>query len=181
MSFISEGRTSDSPYIEMIWNGPYFDAEMGNYIDEQFNNLGAILLGRVTYQMFAGYWPTQGVKDAPEFAARMNSTPKLVFSRTLEHVNDWSNSRLIKDNIVEEIQALKQQDNKNMVIDGSSGLIHSFTNLGLIDEYRIRLHPVVLGAGLPLFKDIKSTLNLKLVDTKIFPSGVVILHYQPVK
>jgi dihydrofolate reductase len=68
-----------------------------------------------------------------------------------------------------------------MVIDGSAGLIHSFTDLGLIDEYRIRLHPVALGAGIPLFKDLKSTLNLKLVDTRIFRSGVVILHYQPVK
>lgn len=168
------------PHGEIDWNGPYFDKEMGDYIDEQFSNLGAILLGRVTYQMFAGYWPTQGVKDAPDFAEKMNSTPKFVFSRTLDHV-EWNNSRLIKDNIVEEVQALKQQEGKNMIIDGSAGLIHSFTRLGLIDEYRIRLHPVVLGAGLPLFKDIKSTLNLKLVDTKIFRSGVVILHYQPEK
>ncbi len=168
------------PHGEIDWNEPYFDEEMGNYIGEQFATMDTILLGRVTYQMFAGYWPTQGVKDDPVFAEKMNTLLKVVFSRTLEKV-EWNNSKLVKDNIVEEIRSLKQQPGKNLVIDGSAGLIHSLTNLGLIDEYRLRVHPVILGSGVPLFKDIKGRMTLKLVETKPFRSGVVILHYQPKK
>lgn len=168
------------PQGEFDWNEPYFDEEMGSYIRKQFSEIDTIFLGRVTYQMFAQYWPTQGVKDDPVFAEKMNSTPKIVFSRTLDKV-EWSNSRLVKENITEEVLKLKEQPGKDIVIDGSAGLIHSLTNLGLIDEYRLRVHPVVLGSGLPLFKDIKEKMNLKLVEAKPFQSGVVILHYQPVK
>ena len=168
------------PQGELDWNEPYYDEEMGSYIRQQFEDVDTIFLGRVTYQLFAGYWPTQGVKDDPVFAEKMNSMPKIVFSRTLSHV-EWSNSRLVKENIPEEIARLKAQPGKDIVIDGSAGLIHSLTNLGLIDEYRLRVHPLVLGNGLPLFKDVKEKINLKLVKAQPFRSGVVILHYQPAK
>jgi len=166
------------PHGEIDWNVPYFDEEMAEYVGEQFSAVDTLFFGRVTYQLFAQYWPTQGVKDDPIFAERMNSLPKVVFSRTLNKV-EWNNSRLVKDNVAEEVQSLKQQEGKNMVIDGSAGLIHSLTNLGLIDEYRLRIHPVVLGGGVPLFKDLKEKMDLKLIESKTFRSGVVILHYQP--
>jgi dihydrofolate reductase len=166
------------PQGEIDWNGPYFDEEMGNYIGEQFASVDTILFGRVTYQMFAHYWPHQGMKDDPIFAEKMNTLPKIVFSRTLEKA-EWNNTRLVKDHVTEEIQGLKQQSGRNIVIDGSPGLIHSLTALGLIDEYRLRVHPIVLGGGIPLFKDIKEPMNLKLVKSQPFRSGVVILHYQP--
>ncbi len=136
------------PHGELEWNEPYFDAEMAGYVNEQFGTLDTLLFGRVTYQWFATYWPNQGVKDDPIFAEKMNSLPKIVFSKTLEKA-EWNNSRIVREHISEEIARLKQQPGKNMVIDGSPTLIHSFTKLGLIDEYRIRLHPVVLGSGKP--------------------------------
>ncbi len=168
------------PQGEIDWNEPYFDEEMANYVGKQFDSVDTIFFGRVTYQLFAQYWPTQGVKDDPVFAEKMNTLPKIVFSRTLEKV-EWNNTRLVKDHVLEEIQALKQQSGRDIVIDGSAGLIHSLTNLGLIDEYRLRIHPVVLGSGVPLFKDLKDQMSLKLVESKPFRSGVVILHYQPIR
>ena len=176
--FVTLDGMMAGPQGELEWNEPYFDEEMGNYISDQFSTVDTILFGRVTYQLFAQYWPAQGVKDDPIFAEKMNSLSKIVFSKTLSKV-EWANSRLVKDNVAEEIRSLKQQPGKDMVIDGSPGLIHSFSHLGLIDEYRLRIHPVILGSGVPLFKDIKDRMKLKLVFSKIFRSGVVILHYQP--
>jgi len=177
-SFVTLDGFMAGPQGELDWNEPYFDEEMATYIREQFRIVDTILYGRVTYELFAHYWPVQGVKDDPIFAEKINSLPKIVFSRTLEKV-EWNNSRLVKDHIAQEIRSLKQQSGKNMVIDGSPTLIHSFTKLGLIDEYRIRLHPVVLGSGKRLFKDNSDRINLKLVESQTFRSGVVILHYQP--
>ena len=166
------------PQGEIDWNQLYFDEEMAGYVGEEFASVDTILFGRGTYQLFVQYWPTQGVKDDPVFAEKMNTLPKIVFSTTLETVT-WNNTRLVKENVVEEIHALKRQEGKNIVIDGSPGLIQSLTRLGLIDEYRLRVHPIVLGSGVPLFKDLKERMSLQLIHSKIFHSGVVILHYQP--
>jgi dihydrofolate reductase len=166
------------PQGEIDWNVPYFDEEMARYVGEQFASVDTLLFGRGTYQLFVQYWPTQGVKDDPVFAEKMNTLLKIVFSTTLETVT-WNNARLVKENVVGEIQSLKRQEGKNIVIDGSPGLIHSLTRLGLIDEYRLRVHPVVLGSGVPLVKDLKERMPLQLIDSQTFQSGVVILHYQP--
>ena len=165
------------PQGEIDWNEPYFDEEMARYVGEQFASVDTLLFGRGTYQLFVQYWPTQGVKDDPVFAKKMNTLLKIVFSTTLETVT-WNNARLVKENVAGEIQSLKRQEGKNIVIDGSPGLIHSLTRLGLIDEYRLRVHPVVLGSGVPLFKDLKGRMPLQLIDSQTFHSGVVILHYQ---
>ena len=159
------------------WNAPYFDEEMAAFVNEQLEDVGTLLFGRVTYEWFAQFWPNEGVKNDPGHAGRMNALPKIVFSKTLEKA-EWNNSRIVRDNIVEEIASLKQQEGKNLIIDGSPTLIHSFTNLGLIDEFLIRLHPVVLGNGVPLFKE---KVNLKLLEARPLRSGVVILRYQPEK
>jgi dihydrofolate reductase len=92
---------------------------------------------------------------------------KVVFSTTLSHV-DWNNSRLVKDHIAEEINALKQQPGQNLMVFGSPRLVHSLMHLGLIDEYRLFLHPIVIGDGVPLFKDINEVKNLNLIESKIF-------------
>ncbi len=110
----------------------------------------------------------------------MNNLPKIVFSKTLQKV-EWNNSRLVKENIVEEISTMKQQPGKDMVIFGSGSIVSTFMQLGLIDEYRIIVNPVVLGKGKPLFKGINDKLNLKLLKTKTFSSGNVLLYYEPAK
>jgi dihydrofolate reductase len=177
-SFVTLDGFMAGPQGEIDWNEPYFDEEMARYVGEEFDTVGTILFGRVTYQLFVQYWPTQGVKDDPVFAEKMNTLPKIVFSKTLSTVA-WNNTRLVKENVAEEIHALKRQEGKDIFIDGSPGLIQSLTRLGLIDEYRLRVHPIVLGSGVPLFKDLKERMPLKLIESKTFHSGVVILHYQP--
>jgi dihydrofolate reductase len=109
----------------------------------------------------------------------MNNLPKIVFSKTLQEVR-WNNSRLIKENIAEEISKMKQQPGKDLVIFGSGSIVSTLMQLGLIDEYRIIVNPVVLGNGKPLFKGIKDKQNLKLLKTRVFGSGVVIHYYQPI-
>jgi dihydrofolate reductase len=111
-------------------------------------------------------------------ADKMNTLPKIVFSRTLASA-EWNNTRLVTGNVAEEISNLKQQPGKDWLLFGSADLASTLTNLGLIDEYRVMVNPVVLGGGRPLFKGIKDRLYLKLVSTKVFRSGNVLLCYQP--
>jgi dihydrofolate reductase len=173
--FTSLDGFMSGPQGEIEWNIPYFDEEMAGWVEEQLEGVGTLLFGRVTYQWFAQYWPTAGQKDDPGHADKMNALPKIVFSKTLDKA-EWNNSRIIRDNVVEEVTRLKQQEGKNLVIDGSPTLIHSFSSLGLVDEFCIRLHPVVLGSGVPLFKE---RINLKLLEARPLRSGVVILRYRP--
>jgi dihydrofolate reductase len=140
-----------------------------------------VLFGRVTYEGMVAYWTTpDAMRDAPVISAQMNQIPKIVFSRTLASA-DWHNTRLIKDNIVEEIFHLKQQPGKDLIIFGSANLTASFIGLGLIDEFRLIVNPVVLGTGVPFFRGIEHKLNLKLAQTRTFRSGNVLLYYQPGK
>ena len=139
----------------------------------------ALLFGRVTYEMMAGYWPTATEED-PIIARRMNALPKIVFSKSLKSVT-WNNSRLVREIIPEEIVKLKLQPGKDMVIYGSGSLVSGFTHLGLIDEYRLIVNPVVLGRGKPLFKGFQDKLNLQLLKATTLGSGNVLLSYQPSK
>lgn len=157
---------------ELDWH--VVDEDFARYVADMENHIDTILFGRVTYQMMAEYWPTS---TEPE-ARMMNELPKIVFSRTLNEV-EWSNSRLVKDNIAEEIGRLKRQPGKDIAMFGSANLASTFMRLGLIDEYRIFVNPVVLGSGNPMFEDVKSRTPLKLVKTETFRSGVVVLSYQP--
>jgi dihydrofolate reductase len=131
--------------------------------------------------MMASYWPTPvAIKNDPIVAAGMNNADKIVFSRTLKKV-EWNNTRLVKDNIVEEINKMKQLPGKDMTVLGSGSILTQFAEQGLIDEYQIMVDPVVLGDGTPIFKNIKHKLDLKLTRTRTFKSGVVLLCYQPVE
>jgi dihydrofolate reductase len=142
-------------------------------------SVDTLLFGRVTYEMMAGYWPTATEED-PVIAKGMNALPKIVFSRSLKSV-DWNNSRLVREIIPEEIVKLKQQPGKDMVIYGSGSLVSAFTHMGLIDEYRLIVNPVVLGSGKPLFKGLKDKLNFQLLKATTLGSGNVLLSYQPAK
>jgi len=156
-------------------------AEENEYAAENLKIGGALLFGRVTYEMMASYWPTPiAIKNDPIVAEGMNNADKIVFSRTLKKV-EWNNTRLVKDNIVEEIKEMKQMPGKDMTLLGSGSILTQFAEQGLIDEYQIMVDPVVIGDGTPIFKGIKHKLHLKLAMTRTFNSGVVLLCYQPVE
>lgn len=164
---------------EIGWHN--VDEEFNNFAIDQLNATGLLLFGRVTYEGMASYWPTPAaIKDDPEVAEKMNSIPKIVFSKKLERA-DWSNTKLIKSNVVEEVSKLKEQPGKDIAIFGSADLASTFTQHGLIDEYRIIVNPVVLGKGTPLFSEIKNRLSLNLLKTKSFKSGNVLLCYTPAR
>ena len=135
------------------------------------------LLGRVTYEIFASYWPSQ-TNNEFGLADKINSAPKYVVSSTLEKA-DWNNSMLIKENATEEISRLKQQAGGDIGIIGSAALVQSLMPTGLIDEYRFLVHPIVVGSGKRLFRDRTESTFLKLTKTKVFDSGVVLICYQP--
>ncbi len=156
------------------WTRPYWNDEVGKFKLDEIFATGALLLGRVTYQGFAAAWPS--VKDEQGFADRMNNLPKHVVSTTLEKF-DWNNSTRIKGNIPEEVSRLKQQPGQDILIFGSGELVRELMQHDLIDEYRLLVYPVVLGSGKRLFGD-ESKKTLKLVETKPFSSGVVLLRYQ---
>ena len=160
------------------WHFPYFNDEMGEAVGSQMAAADTMLLGRVTYQDFAGYWPHQN-SDENEIADHMNNTPKVVVSTTLDAV-EWQNSTLIKDNVAEELTKLKRQPGKEIGITGSATLVRSLLRDGLLDELRLLVHPIVVGAGKRLFADGEPRTPLKLVDSKTFGStGVIYLTYQP--
>lgn len=171
------------PHGEMDWVGEIYDDAMGAYEYELVNAADTLLLGRVTYESFAGSWPH--VPDNPDtsegekaYARRLNAMRKVVFSRTLERA-EWSNSTLMNEVTPEAIEDLKREPGGDMLIYGSASLVQALTSLGLIDEYQVLVHPVVLGGGKPLFGALKDQVKLKLVGTKTHPSGVVLLTYQP--
>ncbi len=167
----------EGPNHNIDWH--HVGDEFNDYAIQQLDEVGALLFGRVTYQMMASYWPTQSaIADDPIVAGKMNSLPKIVFSKTLDKV-EWSNSRLVKDNIAEEIRKLKQQPGKDLAVFGSSDLAASLLEMGLLDELRIMVNPVLLGDGKPLFKGLNQKAELKLTRTKSFRSGNVLLYYEP--
>src|SRR5712692_5792865 len=173
----------EGPYRELDWH--VVDEEFNEYANDLLSKVDGILFGRVTYQLMADYWPAAATNPSTskgdlEIADKMNNVPKIVFSKTLENV-EWNNSRLVKENIAEEVSQLKQQQGRDLAIFGSANLMVSLLQMGLVDELRIMVNPVVLGNGKPLFKGIHDTLNLKLIKTRTFRSGNVLLYYQPDK
>ena len=160
------------------WHFPYFDQAMGEAVQSQIDAADAMLLGRVTYQEFAGYWPQHTPADDP-IAVHMNETPKYVVSSTLDTA-DWQNTTVIQGNVAAELQRLKEQPGKNIGVTGSGTLIRSLLRDGLLDELRLLVHPIVIGGGKKrLFPEGYEQLPLKLVDSQTFDTGVLYLTYQP--
>ena len=173
--FVSLDGVTESPEK---WQLPYFNDEMGEAVGAAMAAADAMLLGRVTYQEFASYWPGVSSEDQP-FADHMNNTPKYVVSTALEEPLEWNNSTLIKGNLVEEIARLKRQPGKNIGITGSVTLVQSLLEQDLLDELGLMIHPVVVGSGKRLFEEGGDPKKLKLVESKTFSTGVVCLTYQP--
>lgn len=167
----------EGPNQDISWHN--VDEEFNEFAIQQLDELDTLLFGRVTYEVMASFWPTQfALENDPIVAGKMNAIPKVVFSRTLEKA-EWHNTRLVKEHIAEEVSKLKQQPGKDLAIFGSSDLTVSLLEMGLVDELRIMVNPVVLGSGKALFHGIHDKLNLKLLKTKTFGSGNVLLYYQP--
>jgi dihydrofolate reductase len=179
-TFLSLDGFIVGPNEDMSWVMNNFNDEMAKYAGDLMNSMSEILLGRVTYQIMANAWPAQTEATSPG-ADKMNTTPKIVFSRTLDKADwgTWQNARVVKDHIPEEIAKLKRQPGKDIVIYGSANLVRGLTQLGLIDEYQLIVFPVVLGSGKPLFAGMAERVNLKLLRTQPFKNGVVVLYYEP--
>ena len=160
------------------------DEELHQHYNDLLRNADTLLYGRITYQLMESYWPSvvknpTGNKPIDEFAVLIDNISKWVFSRTLRKVT-WKNTALKNEVTKEEILELKRQEGKNVLV-GSPTLIITMAQLNLIDEYQLAIHPIILGRGLPLFKNIRDKINLTLLKKKTFGSGVVALYYKPGK
>ena len=158
------------------------DEEIHEHYNDVLRNAGTLIYGRITYQLMESYWPAivkdpTGNKPMDDFAVLIDDICKIVYSRTLKDVS-WKNSTLKKEIIREDILALKQQPGKNILV-GSPSLIVALSNLGVVDEYQIGVQPIILGDGLPLFKNIRERIDLTFLHLKTFRCGAMILYYAP--
>lgn len=170
----------EGPNRELDWpvESPGFD----DYCDDMLDHTEAMLFGRVAYEMMVKYWPPAetdpaGTPRSRAFARKMNTLPKLVVSSSLERAA-WSNTRVVRDHLAEEALALKQRP-KDSFVFGGAGLIASLRRLGLVDEYRVIVHPIVLGSGTPLFTEVAERFRLVPLRSQTLDSGVVVLAYRP--
>jgi len=161
---------------DISWHNDVWGEELEKLSIAQLNEAGALLFGRVTYQLMANYWPT--VTGEGEVAGFMNRIPKYVFSRTLTR-SDWTNVRFFAGDVATTVASLKRETAKDIFLFGSADLAASLIPHGLFDEFRIGVSPHIIGRGTPLFKTSDTRQKLKLVDAKPFSTGIVILRYQP--
>jgi dihydrofolate reductase len=159
------------------WLVPHFDDTLGRFMDELIGRADALLLGRKTYEIFAGYWPNAGPDDP--MANKLNSVPKYVASRTLDSV-DWNNSNLLGDDVAEDVAGLKARIDGEIHVTGSGDLIQTLLKNDLVDEFVLIVFPVVLGTGKRLFGDGTIPRSLRLTDTLTSPAGVSIHTYERV-
>ena len=158
------------------------DDEIHEHYNDLLRNADTLIYGRITYQLMESYWPAvvetpTGNKPTDDFAVLIHNISKIVYSRTLKTV-DWKNTTLKQEIVKEEIVKLKQQPGKN-ILAGSPSLIVALAKLNLIDEFQLAVQPTILGSGLPLFKNITDRINLKLLETKTFGCGAIVLYYEP--
>jgi dihydrofolate reductase len=156
------------------WTGPYWHDDIGAHFFEAMRHSDALLLGRKTWQIHGGAF--EPAPAGEPFSDVLNAMPKYVVSTTLTTASAWRNSTLISRNVVEEVRALKAQPGQNIVIDGSSVLVHTLAEHDLIDEYSLFIYPVVLGKGKKLFPEGRR-MNLRLIESRPIPSGVVLMRY----
>lgn len=158
------------------------DDEIFDFVTTMTDQVDTALYGRVTYQMMEAYWPTaaeqpNASRHDKEHSIWYKNVSKVVLSKTINETG-LLNTKVISDNLSENINKLKQQSGKNILIFGSPRASHSLLNLGLVDEFWIFINPILLGQGIPLFKNVPELIKLRLLDTKTFTSGVVALHYR---
>jgi dihydrofolate reductase len=159
------------------WAMEYFDESMGKASALGMDSAGALLIGRRTYEIFAGYWPKQG--DDALFASFLNTVPKHVASGTLQEPLEWNNSHLLKGDVAEAVRKLKQEDGGDIIVLGSGELAQTLMEHGLIDVYDLWVEPIVLGTGKRLFQEEGPKVPLKLVKSEISTTGVAMLTYEP--
>ena len=159
------------------WELPFNSDDKLAFVKEGILSSDALLVGHVTYDMLAAYWPAQKNNEMG-WADWVNSMPKYVVSSTLEKA-DWNNSTILKKDVVEEITHLKQQSGRQILIPGSATLVQSLMRTDLIDEYQFLVHPIMMGSGKRFYKEGMNTSGLKLIETRTFSSGVVLLCFQP--
>jgi dihydrofolate reductase len=169
---------TDGGFVHGGWTMPYWHDDIGKHFFEAITQTDTLLLGRKTWQTHGGAFDLMPVGDP--FGDVMNGIHKVVVSTTLQSAAAWRNSTLIRSNVVEEVRKLKEQPGKNILIDGSSVLIHTLVENDLVDEYNLHVYPLVLGGGKRLFPAGKR-INLELVESKVLPTGVVFQRYQPAK
>lgn len=165
---------------EMDWTGDHHDEAMWADVNALMATTDTVLFGRLTYELFESYWPHASANPASTqgdlgFAAWIERTPKIVFSRTLT-ATTWANSRVVKD-LVGEVTCLKAQTGKNLLMFGSTTAVSALANAGLVDELHVNVHPVVLGQGKPFLSSLVATRKLELLETKRINAAVVGLRY----
>jgi dihydrofolate reductase len=158
------------------WSGPFFNDEAGQFKWNELQASDALLLGRKTYEGFSAAWPT--MKGTGEFGEKMNSMTKYVVSSTLDKV-DWTGSKLVTGNVVDEVRKLKQDPGHDLLLSGSAQLFNTCMEANLIDLYRFMVHPIALGQGKRLFAESGNRTVLNLLETQRFNTGIVILEYAP--
>ena len=171
---VSANGFFEGPDRDISWHN--VDDEFNQFAIEQLEEIGRLLFGRITYEGMANYWPT--VTDDDPIAERMNSIEKIVVSTTLESA-DWNNTRLVNEDVVEEIEKIKQRSEKDVAIFGSSKLTASLLSAGLVDELRLMVNPVLLNDGTALFAGLPIQITLTHRSTRTFDSGNVLLSYEP--
>jgi dihydrofolate reductase len=155
------------------------DPEWNAFVGGNASGGGALMFGRITYDLMSSYWPTpMAAKNTPEVAEGMNKMPKFVFSRTIDKAS-WNNTKVVKGNLAEEVRKLKSEAGPDIVILGSGTIVSQLAPEGLIDEYQIVVAPVALGKGRSLFETINEKLPLKLTKSRAFSNGNVVLWYEP--
>lgn len=176
---VTEFLSLDGVMENPAWTFPYWNDEIARFKGEELDSSDALLLGRVTYEGFAASWPKMSPEKEP-FAPYMNSVRKYVVSTTLEEPLAWNNSVLVKGNLVEELNKLKQQGGQNIAVHGSATLAQTLMQHDLVDCLRLLVYPVMVGKGKRLFKE-GAVATWKLVESQAFNSGVVALVYEPAR
>lgn len=172
----------EGPNRELDWfhDG---DPQFEQYCDEMIDSVGVALYGRRSYELMVSYWPNAELnpRSASDlaFARKMNALPKVVLSRTLERAT-WNNTTIVRDNVAERINELKQTPGKPIVAWAGANLVSTLARLNVIDEYRLIVHPVLLGKGTPLFQDIAERKRLRLTRTTQLGRNIVVTCYEPV-
>lgn len=178
----------EGPEHELDWFADG-DPQFEQYCSEMIDSVGLALYGRRSYELMLQYWPNAEKNPSSDadlnFARKMNALPKVVLSRTLAQA-EWNNTHIVRDNVAEEILALKRSPGKPIVAWAGAGLVQTLTELDLVDEYRLIVHPVLLGGGTPLFngmqfKGLQQRQQLRLVRTTQLGANLVVLCYEPAR
>jgi dihydrofolate reductase len=167
------------PNGDIRWaHGGAPDPEFDAWVAGNASGGGQLLFGRITYDMMAAHWPTAAARrDTPAVAEGMNASPKVVFSRTMAKAS-WSNTTVVKGDIAAAVRRMKAEAGPDMTILGSGSIVKQLAEAGLIDDYQLLVHPVVLGAGRTMFDGLTGPLTLARTDARAFPGGKVVLCYQ---